>query len=348
MEKQHLIKKVIGKYSAVSSVPGSDLTKSKYLPLIFEKVTTTRDLEVLSVLPNTPSRVAELLSINEKDAAIALNDLYMRGFIWREKMTTREPRYVLADVGILMDSVLFDPRYDKYGEEFFDLWKKYWNEEHVYRYQPDNVFRTLPIEEAIEDTYSTRILPYESVSQILRSARRIAVQRCACRVRERRCDNPLETCISLNGFADYIISRGIGREISLDEAFEIVEKCEDLGLVHQTVNSDTPDVICNCCPCCCSFLRSVLYHGKESAVAKSRYIPIFNWDQCADCEDKVCVTKCVFGGLSIKEGKLHVDYRRCWGCGLCARACPQKAVKLKPIREASYIPKSEGKFCDFK
>ena len=83
-------------------------------------------------------------------------------------------------------------------------------------------------------------------------------------------------------------------------------------------------------------------------MAKSRFIPIFDREQCVDCEDKVCVTKCVFGGLSIKEGKLHVDYRRCWGCGLCVRACPQKAVKLKPIREVSYIPKSGGEFCDFK
>ena len=55
--------------------------------------------------------------------------------------------------------------------------------------------------------------------------------------------------------------------------------------------------------------------------------------------DEMC-----FWGLSIKEGQLHVDYKRCWGCGLCAKTCPQKAVKVKAIRKASHMPKSRGDF----
>ena len=333
-----LIKKVLNKY--LSSVPNSSVDKSIYLPQIFEKLTTKKDLEILLTLPNNPKDVAKLLSLSEKEAAIALSDLYMRGFIWVEENTKDGPKYCFADVGILMDSVLFDPRYDKYGDEFFDIWKKYWNEEHVHMYQLDNTFRVLPVEEVIR---GTKIIPYERISQIIKKARRVAVQRCACRVRERRCNYPLETCISLDNLADYVISRDIGREISVEEAFKIVDECEELGLVHQTVNSDTPDVLCNCCACCCSFLRSILYYGKKAASAKSRYMAIFDKEKCANCKDLVCVERCVFGGISKKNGELHIDHSMCWGCGLCVRACPENAIKMKEVKKSSHIPKSGDK-----
>jgi Pyruvate/2-oxoacid:ferredoxin oxidoreductase delta subunit len=338
VEKKELIQQVIVKYSSQS---GHALTESKYLPVIFDRIASVEDLKILSSLPNTPKAAAAQLDMSEAEVAGALHDLHMRGFIWMEEVTSAGPRYVFADIGIFMDSVLFDPRYDRYGDEFYDVWQKYWNEEHAHLYQEDDTFRVLPVEEVIR---GTKILPYESASQILSAARRIAVQRCACRVRERRCDNPRETCISMDNLADYVISRNSGREISLEEALELLKKCEDLGLVHQTVNSDTPDVICNCCSCCCSFLRSILYYGQQAASAKSRFAPKFDREKCATCEDRVCVSRCVFGGISEKGGQLHIDYQRCWGCGLCAHACPQGAIRLEAIRKADHIPRDGAKF----
>jgi NAD-dependent dihydropyrimidine dehydrogenase PreA subunit len=333
-----LMKKVLNKY--LTSVPNSSIAKSKYLPQIFEKLTTKKDLEILLTLPNNSKNVAKLLSFSEKEAAIALRDLYMRGFIWVEENTEDGPKYCFADVGILMDSVLFDPRYDKYGDEFFDIWKKYWNEEHIHMYQLDNTFRVLPVEEVIR---GTKIIPYERVSQIIKKARRVAVQRCACRVRERRCSNPLETCISFDNLADYVISRDIGREISVEEALKIINDCEDHGLVHQTVNSDTPDIICNCCSCCCSFLRSILYYGKKAASVKSRYLAVFDGDKCASCKDLLCVEKCNFGGITARNGSLSIDPNMCWGCGLCARTCPKNAIRMKELRKPNHIPRSGEK-----
>jgi NAD-dependent dihydropyrimidine dehydrogenase PreA subunit len=239
-----------------------------------------------------------------------------------------------------MDSVLFDPRYDQYGDEFFDIWRKYWNEEHIYLYQSDNSFRVLPVEEVIK---GTKVLPYEKASQIIQKARRIGVQRCACRIRERRCDNPLETCISFNNLADYVISRDIGREISTKEAMRIIKQSEDHGLVHQTVNSNDPDVICNCCSCCCSFLRSIIYYGKKAASAKSRYVAFFNKQRCLDCKELRCTEKCVFGGIRQENGRLTIDSSMCWGCGLCARICPQNAIRMKEARSIDHIPKSGAK-----
>ena len=53
-----LIKKVLNKY--LISVPNSSIDKSKYLPQIFEKLTTKKDLEILLTLPNNPKNVAKL------------------------------------------------------------------------------------------------------------------------------------------------------------------------------------------------------------------------------------------------------------------------------------------------
>jgi Pyruvate/2-oxoacid:ferredoxin oxidoreductase delta subunit len=244
-----------------------------------------------------------------------------------------------------MDSILFDPSYDKYGDDFFNDFKEYCDKEHVHLYQSDGFFRVLPIDKVIS---GTKIISSESTRNLILNARIIAVQRCACRTREKRCDNPLEVCIGLDNLADYIISRDIGKEISTTQALEIIEKCEDLGLVHQTVNSKTPDVICNCCACCCGFLRSIIVYGKKAASAKSRYIAHFDIDKCTTCEDLLCAQKCIFGGITIENGKLHTDPSMCWGCGLCARSCPHKAIQMKEVRPPSHIPNSGEKFFPFK
>ena len=346
--KAELVREVVRKYASVSNC---DLTKSKYLPHIFDKILTHRDLMVLAALPSTPKHLAEKLGIDIKTASNDLSKLYMKGFILVEEITEDGPKYCLPTIGLVMDLILFDPQYDQDGGEIRDLWKRYWNEEHVYMCQEEGLFRVIPVEGVAlsfdEVLGSSQIVPYEFVSKILKNAKRIAVQRCACRVRERRCSNPLETCISLNSLADYVVSRGIGREISLEEALEIIRKCEELGLVHQTVNSDTPDVICNCCPCCCSFLRSILRYGKTSASAKSRFIPVFDWRLCTTCEHKKCVSRCIFGALTVREGALKVDYGKCWGCGLCAWACPYEAIKMRAVRDLQHIPVNGAKFFPF-
>lgn len=347
-DKDKLIKEVIHKYALVSEC---DLSRSIYLPLILNKIAASEDLMALAALPNTPKGVAKELGIDEKAAIYILNNLYMRGFIVIEDVTRDGPKYCFTTIGMFMDSILFDPRYDQYGDELWNLWKLYWNEEHVHMYQEEALFRVIPVEGvslSFEDIMdSTQVVPYEFVSKILNGARRIAIQRCACRVKERRCSNPLEACISLNTFAEYVISRDIGREISCAQALEIVRKCEELGMVHQTVNSNTPDVICNCCACCCTFLRAILHYGKTSAATKSRFAPVFDRQVCVACEHHDCVAGCIFGALSVREGKLNVDYSKCWGCGLCTRTCSRGTVKMRVVRDLQYIPVNGAKMFPF-
>lgn len=343
MEKKKMIKEVIKNYAY--SMPPDILVNSKYLPEIFDKITTKKELEILLCLPNNSASVAKKLKLTKKEADKILYDLYMRGLIWVEKNTEDDPVYCFTDIGLLMDMILFDKKYKKYGEKFYDLWKNLANEE-FFKYSPAEAFRVIPVDESFskdEIIGETQIVPYETASGIVKNARRIAIANCPCRTRERRCDNPLETCISIDNMADYVVFRKIGREITLEEALEILRDCEERGLIHQTVNSDTPDVICNCCSCCCSILKPLYEHDIKVTV-KSRYMAIFDNEKCRSCKDLTCVDKCKFEGISKKDGKLIINSKNCHGCGLCLTACPYDAVTMKEARKLNSIPSNDLQF----
>lgn len=309
----------------------------------------------ITTLPATPQQIATCLNEGPKRVAAGLQSLFMRGLILIDEHTEQGPRYVADDnPGRLMDMILFDPRYKQFGNHFFDLWRNFFNLELVHAPRsPDHLpFRVLPVEKTVQDARG--ILPYERVTEIVRRAKRIAVQACPCRSRERACDTPLETCLSLDSVADYMIGRHIGREIDVNEALLILRQAEELGLVHQVENTEHPTVICACCPCCCVFLRAITRYQKEYVVAKSRYTAFINREKCTRCE--TCLGRCHFGAIQwrsdspprlgsppAKDG-LHIDSERCLGCGLCAFCCPNDAIIMMETRQASSIPHTENTF----
>lgn len=313
---------------------------SKTFTRILKILMTQDEMRLVLVTPGTPHEIAVKLEEDEKTIAEILHDLYMRGVVIIKEMADDGPRYDLADPGNFMDCIMFDTRYDKFGENFFELWKVFYNDEFVPA-QANNSFnfRVLPLEKTIK---ATRILSYEQASVIIESAKKVALQLCACRRRERNCDNPLKTCISLNELADYVLDRHLGREITKGEALNLLKDCEKLNLVHQTVNTDSPDVICNCCPCCCSLLRAVIYHGSKAALSKSRFRPRVDSSKCRECLR--CTRVCYFGAMVNENSQRSYIEENCYGCGLCAENCPNDAIRLIEVLPKEHIPSGSG-FC---
>jgi len=294
----------------------------------------------IAALPATSRQLAERVDGDEEYIAAGLDELFMRGLVFITEHTDHGPRYVADQSAThLMDMILYDPRYKRLGTHFVDLWRDFYNDElvHAPRSPEKMHFRILPVGEKIDDDCC--ILPHERVSEILRQARRIAVQPCPCRVRERACDTPLETCISLDRAADYFISRQIGREIGVEDALVILRQAEELGLVHETENIDHPTVICNCCPCCCVFLRAITRYKKQHVVARSRYCAVIDSEKCALCE--TCLGRCHFDAIRREEDGLVVDRESCFGCGLCVTTCSNNAITMIEVRKPEHIP-SEG------
>jgi hypothetical protein len=146
---------------------------------------------------------------------------------------------------------------------------------------------TIPVNVEIEAEH--RVLNLDNVTEILSKARTISVMDCNCRVKLGNCDAPVNTCIDMNETAERNISKGVSREITLDEALDILEKTHEAGLVHMALGQGEfyePGVInsvCSCCSCCCGILAGVLRFGLAPHLITSQAISVTDSLECNSC-----------------------------------------------------------------
>ena len=101
----------------------------------------------------------------------------------------------------------------------------------------NGLMRVIPVEKAISG--ESKVRSFEEISKYIENAYVLSVSDCSCR-RTRRlmgegCGH-LETdmCIQLNDGAEYYIRTGKGRQITKEEAYEILKRAEDNGPVSYT------------------------------------------------------------------------------------------------------------------
>ena len=180
------------------------------------------------------------------------------------------------------------------------------------------------------------IHPYEKVSWVIEEADFLSVGKCSCRVIHNKCDHSLDTCLIFGDFGRFLTKRGVSREITREEAFDILNRCEEEGLIHTTNNAqENIPYVCNCCTCCCLVLQGISRLKNPNAVARSGYVAKVDRDMCTGCE--TCMEeRCKVGAVSMDEGTAVVHPERCIGCGLCVSGCPEHAMELvrrKDFRE---------------
>ena len=186
--------------------------------------------------------------------------------------------------------------------------------------------RVIPVQSAI--ACDTEVKTYEELAPYIENAWRIAVTDCSCR-RTRRimgegCGHLEEDmCIMLNRSADFQIKSGHGREITKEEAYAILRRAEENGLIHETSNIDgVGEVggICNCCECSCLSLRAArLYQSTD--MIKSNFHAEVDAQKCVACGQ--CVENCQMNALKLGQKLCSTEpipvketptpYERVWG-----------------------------------
>jgi electron transport complex protein RnfB len=195
--------------------------------------------------------------------------------------------------------------------------------------------RTVPISTAL--SHENVIMDYDNARKILENVEGpYAIAPCVC-VQSKvllgdKCKHDwVERCM-VNS-QEYIDS-GKAREITKNEAFKILEKAEEMGLVVQPGNSKSTGGFCICCGCCCGILSHAKKLETPARLFASNFYAEIDEDQCTGCG--TCVDVCPMDAIHANDISF-INRERCIGCGVCVSKCPSQAIHLKN-KEHPIIP----------
>ena len=199
--------------------------------------------------------------------------------------------------------------------------------------------RTIPINAAI--THENNIMSYDNAREILENIKGpYAVSPCVCvqsmELIGKKCKHEMiERCMTNS---QSYIDRGDAREITKAEAFEILKKAEEKGLVIQPGNTKDSGGFCLCCECCCGILHYGKLLDKPAQVFATNYFSEVNEEECNGCG--TCEGVCPMDAIVVNEVS-HVIKDRCIGCGVCVSKCPSNAIILRD-KEMRIVPPDNG------
>lgn len=291
----------------------------------------------------TPAEVAAKLGLDEAAVSDRLEAMAQKGLLFRLKDNNEVIKYRIMPMvhGIFEANdkrINLDPAFaKKFSKYYGGHMMKFWNSTET------PLFRTIPINHDV--TSGSVVLPYDDAEAIIKSKKRIAVTDCACRglmeaMGKRRCTHPIETCLMFDEVGDYYVKNGTGRYITAEEALEGLKRNEQAGLVINVSNSQSAEIMCSCCSCCCGVNGAAKYFAGPSLNYQSNYVCVYDEELCINCGK--CAERCAFGANKLKDDKLSFKAERCYGCGLCVTTCPQNARSLvrKPEDKLYEPPKA--------
>ncbi len=202
--------------------------------------------------------------------------------------------------------------------------------------------RVVPVGESIK--MNMQVAPYESAAGIIENAKSWGVLDCICRVQTaligKPCKHPVDVCMAFSPEQDAFAGSKEIRAVTKDEAYAVLRRADEAGLVHSVSNNLKGNwYICNCCTCSCGILRGMAEMGIANVVASSAFVNTVNEELCTACG--LCVEYCQFSALTV-NGMASVNRTKCVGCGVCVNACADKALALvrRPDEEIKPVPAS--------
>ncbi len=316
------------------------LGHSRRIAGLFEMLADETEADILLAMPAQAAALAEKLGLGVEEVEARINDLFLKGLAFPSGKTEPPTWRMCRDLVQFHDATILWP---EAPQAFLDLWRDFMEEEWpavaeaISRKMDKPYTRVIPV--GVSITPRSRVLDFESVTDIINNSHKLAVTKCTCRLTMHKCDRTLEACLQVNRAADYALARGTGRRLTKDEALDLLRQWEEEGLIHVTFNrSQVEHFICNCCPCCCQTMPNLIERG-ATVIDPSRFQAEIDAEVCSGCG--LCHERCYFGAITWSDGEgsaSRVAGEKCLGCGLCLVTCPEGAIEFVEVRGPEFVP----------
>lgn len=316
-----------------------DGAEIRLLEYIFQPEEAEMFLELRLPL-ETARQVADRTGRDYKETRALLKQMSKRGLVQTGKVDGG------FGYGLLPFAVgIYEFQYGRLDEEmskrFEDYYHKGLPKALVHEPQP---LRVVPINENISTDMEIR--PYESMTGLMDMMKSFAVFDCICRKQKAfvgdPCEHPLDVCMIMSETPNaYDLSPTVN-SITKEEAFGVLKRSAEAGLVHQVTNAQEGVWhVCNCCTCSCGVLRAMAELGISNVTAKSVFVNTVDADICNGCE--TCMEYCQFDALKMGDDMIMtVSTLKCTGCGVCVPFCDTEAMTLvRREEDAPEIPLNE-------
>lgn len=314
--------------------------QSKMVPELFAMLADEEEAKLVlaAAPPGTVEEIAERAGIPAEKAEKMVGPLFKKGLLFKSKKPGAQKYYKIRNFVQFHDGTVLTPGIsEKYLEKFREFEETEMKAVHEMMKESGGkqFMRVIPVNVAVEA--KPQILAMDDITKMIDEAKVIAVTNCSCRTIHPRPDVPLQVCMQLDKAATYAIDRGTGRELTKQEAMDLLKMCEEEGLVHTAANSQGLGyMICNCDGEVCGNWPDKKY--AKSFTAPSRFIAVVDADACSACE--TCIDRCFFDAIAMTgpNDTAVIDDDRCMGCGLCKVTCPEDAIEMKETRPAEHVP----------
>jgi NAD-dependent dihydropyrimidine dehydrogenase PreA subunit len=321
--------------TALNKLPNSfPRTKSNIEITLLKKIFLPEEANLAGQLTGTSEPVgviAKRIGLTEAETANRLKTMRERGLVWAGP---GEGMFRLAPfvVGI------YEAQLERMDHGLAHLFEEYLDQGgiEIMRPQPA-IHRVIPAQSATKTEW---ILPYDKLRELLISCNTFRVRDCICRKQQdlvgtRKCKFPLH--VELIFYTGTVSSSPPAAPfVTKEEALAVLDKTEEIGLVHTVSNvAEGVYYVCNCCGCCCGILRGITEFGIEKSVAAANYYSVIDPDKCQGCG--TCVERCQVHAVSLREQIAVVDRAKCIGCGLCVTGCPNNVARLERKAEEEIV-----------
>lgn len=138
----------------------------------------------------------------------------------------------------------------------------------------------------------------------------------------------IETCVSMGEVAEYFVSAGLAREITREEAREIMGTSAQDGNIIEGYSWKTGGAYCACNINVCLFANA--YKNMGSGVNSFKYLSdmVLSYDKDACIQCGQCEERCPMKVIEVDEDGYRIAGDMCFRCGQCGMVCPVGARKL--------------------